>query len=122
MLPSTRLLIEAPDAANKYVDAMKLLHVAAEAKVPQGLHLLGVMCEYGLGVPQNFPLAGEYYAKATDKNFVESMYHLALMYAYGRGYPQDFSRCPAHFNLKAWMHFEDDDGDGGFVGCCGERV
>ena len=37
-----------------------------------------------LGVPQDFKKAIEYYKRAVEKKYVESMYHLALMYIYGR--------------------------------------
>ena len=45
-----------------------------------------------VGVPQNFKKAMEYYTRAAEKQYVESMYHAALMHLYGRSgtlaYPQ----------------------------------
>ena len=75
-----------------YVEAATLFRTAVEANVPQALHSLALMYEYGRGVEQNFEFAARYYRQASEQNHVESMYNLALMYAFGRGVGQDFSR------------------------------
>jgi TPR repeat protein len=64
------------------------LHATKAADVhhiPQAEHLVGIIYEYGIGVPQDFTKALSYYRRAAEQRYLESMYHLALLYVYGRG-------------------------------------
>lgn len=74
------------------------LHASKAADIhhiPQAEHLVGLIYEYGIGVPQDFTKAIVYYRRAAEQRYIESMYHLALMYVYGRGtdiqYPRGLS-------------------------------
>jgi TPR repeat protein len=73
-----------------YEEAAALLRAAVEENVPQALHSLALLYEYGLGVQQNFDEAAQLYLQAVEQHHVESMYNLAMMHAYGRGCEQDF--------------------------------
>lgn len=84
-----------------YHEAAVLLRKAADANVPQALHTLALMYEYGHGVEQNFEYAIKLYRQAVEQKHVESMYNLALIYAYGRGVVQDFSRARPLFEAAA---------------------
>jgi len=74
------------------VEALTHFSVAAEKGVPQALHYLGLMYEYGRGVSQNFRIAAEYYRRSVELGYVESMYNLALMLCEGRGLEQSFNQ------------------------------
>jgi TPR repeat protein len=88
-----RVLLDSRSTNNPpYAEAAALFRVAAEENVPQALHSLALLYEYGLGVEQNFEEARSLYAQAVEQHHVESMYNLAMMYAQGRGMPQDFPR------------------------------
>jgi TPR repeat protein len=73
------------------IEAITHFSMAAEKGIPQALHYLGLMNEYGRGLPQNLLLASEYYRRAVELGYVESMYNLALMYCEGRGVEQNFN-------------------------------
>lgn len=88
-----------------YFEASNYIKVAAESGIPQAEHTLGLMYEYGYGVPYNLKQAAVYYKRATEKNYLESMYNLALMYAYGRGFPQDYNRGIFIFFLSSVYSF-----------------
>jgi TPR repeat protein len=92
-----KVLMESKAAsAPVHEEAVKLFQYAASMNVPQAQHLLAVMHEYGLGTPQDFALAADFYRRASGQDYYESSYHLALMYAYGRIPPQqDFRKALA---------------------------
>ena len=76
-------------------EAARLLKLAAKENIPQAFHYLGILYEYGLGVPRDFEKAMESYTRAAESQYIESIYHLALMYAFGRGGPIDYRRAIA---------------------------
>lgn len=88
-------IIPTPNGA----EAFALFQHAADPpnSIPQAQHLLAVMYEYGMSVPQNFAQAAAYYRQASGQNYWESTYHLALMYAFGRteDATQDFRKALA---------------------------
>jgi len=65
--------------------------------IPEACHQLALLYEYGRGAPQNFQKAAEYYRRAAEQNYIESMYNLALMYAYGRGVSKNYPRAISLF-------------------------
>ena len=71
-------------------EAARLLKLAANEDIPQAFHYLGILYEYGLGVPQDFKQARSHYHRAAENRYIESMYHLALMFAFGRGGEVDY--------------------------------
>jgi TPR repeat protein len=75
--------------------------VAASNHIPQAEHLLATMYEYGMGVVQDYPTAMQYYQRAAEQKYIESMYHLSLMYSYGRGCSQDYKRAFSLLELAA---------------------
>lgn len=78
--------------APAYAEAAALFRIAAEASIPQAMHNLATMHEYGTGVEQNFDAAMRLYRRAAELHYVESMYNLAMMYAFARGCERDFER------------------------------
>ena len=93
-----RMLMEGkgvPEPA--YAEAAAMLRVAVEANVPQALHSMALMYEYGHGVQQSFEEAQQLYKQAVEQHHVESMFNLAMMHAQGRGdsHIQDFGKARA---------------------------
>lgn len=78
--------------APAYAEAAALFRVAAEENIPQALHSLATMHEYGMGVEQNFDAAMKLYRRASELHYTESIYNLAMMYAFARGCERDFER------------------------------
>lgn len=89
--PLRRMLIEGKgvktqNTQQSYLEGFLYATKAADIHhIPQAEHLVGIIYEYGIGVPQDFPKAVTYYRRAAEQRYIESMYHLALMYVYGRG-------------------------------------
>lgn len=71
--------------------------VESHTSIAEASHYLGVMCEYGLGVRQDFKAAVEHYTRASSEQYAESMYNLGLMRVYGRGVAQDSAGAGALF-------------------------
>lgn len=86
-----------------YSEAAALFRVAAEGNVPQALHSLALLYEYGNGVAQSFDEARKLYARAVEHHHVESMYNLAMMHAQARGGDQDFVKARSLLEKAAAM-------------------
>jgi len=65
---------------HNYKKAMSLYQAAAEAGSPQANFDLGLMYEYGKGVPVAYKQAYQFYKKAAEKSFAPAQYALANMY------------------------------------------
>ena len=89
------------DPSLHHVEAATHFQVAAENGVPQALHNLGLMYEYGRGVIQNFNLAHEYYKRGIEQGYIESMYNVGLMCMEGRGVEKDVQKALAMFEAAA---------------------
>ena len=88
----------------RYPEAVQLLKKGADRHSAQAEHLLGLLYEYGKGVPQDFQMSRHYYSRAAEQRNVESIYNLGLLYAFGRGaIPQDFHRALALFQQGAQL-------------------
>jgi TPR repeat protein len=88
----------------RFHEAFDLLHESASKGISQAQHLMALMHEYGLGVPQNFDEAMRWYNEASQNSNIESMYNLALMYTYGRGTDQDFRKASSLFDKAARLN------------------
>lgn len=62
--------------------------------------VLGVMYEYGKGVPIDYKQAAVWYLKAAEQRVSVAQYNLGLMYAKGHGVPMDYKQAAAWY-LKA---------------------
>lgn len=93
--------------ANNYTHARRWLRKAVEdGDSLDGMHWLGVMDEYGLGINgANYSSAASWYARACctrkDQHHSDAAYKLGLMHAYGRGFNQDFGRALNLFQQAA---------------------
>jgi uncharacterized protein len=69
---------------------------------------LGVMNEYGQGMPQNYGRAFEYYRAAARAGFFAGQYRLGTMYVAGIATMQDYVQAHKWFNLAAASRWNTD--------------
>jgi TPR repeat protein len=69
--------------------AVRRANSMARRGVPRGEALLGYMYEHGLGVPQSWPAAVDYYLLAAEHGDPTGQYLLGLMYDKGFGVSRD---------------------------------
>jgi TPR repeat protein len=62
---------------------------------------IGLLYQYGRGVPQDFAKAHEWFEKAAAAGDVAAMSNIGLLYQYGRGVPQDFAKAREWFEKAA---------------------
>ncbi len=104
------------DRTRNFAESARLFQKAADHDIPEALHQLALMYEYGListrdengtnsnqGRESNYSLAQQNYKKAAELGYVQSFYHLGLMYAYGRGVASNFAIAADYFRRGA-MH------------------
>jgi TPR repeat protein len=73
-----------------YATAFKLFRPLADHGNANAQFYLGVMWEFGWGVPQNYAEAATWYRKAADQGDTGAETNLGIMYREGRGVPQDY--------------------------------
>jgi uncharacterized protein len=77
---------------------------------PRAAALIGYQYEHGLGVPQSFEVAVDYYISAAERGDPTGQYLLGLMYDKGHGVRQDGILAHMWLNLAAAhasRHFRD---------------
>jgi TPR repeat protein len=72
-----------------YATAMREWKPLAEGGNASAQFNLGLMYEYGQGVPQNDKTAVKWYRLAAEQGFASAQFNLGLMYENGRGVPQN---------------------------------
>ena len=75
-------------AQGDYSQAIKLLTPAAEAGNPNAQFYLGMIYDFGRGVPDNHEKANEWYQQAAVQGQDDAMYNLAISYQLGEGIEQ----------------------------------
>ncbi|MFG1393037.1 tetratricopeptide repeat protein [Xanthobacter agilis] len=76
-------------AKGDYMAAARLLTRLAEAGDARAQAMLGLLYEYGHGVPQDFAVAAWWYGCAAERGDANGQYLLGRLYDKGRGVPQD---------------------------------
>ncbi len=79
----------------------KVTHEAAKAGSAKAQYNLGVMYEYGKGVPQNDDEAYQWYWKAAGNGVGKAYYALGRFYLAGRSVRQDDGSAQAYFRMAA---------------------
>jgi TPR repeat protein len=62
---------------------------------------LGFMFERGIGVPQNYDQAAQWYHRAAEQGDPRGQFHLGLLFSKGFGVPSDFLLAYKWLNLAA---------------------
>ena len=66
---------------------------------------LGFMQQQGLGVPQDYKAAMNWYKRAVETGLALAQYNLGVMYAYGQGVTQDYRASVKWLKLAAEQGF-----------------
>jgi hypothetical protein len=105
----------------KDATALAQLRAAAQSGDANAQYNLGVMYEYGQGVPQDYAQAAYWYRKAAEQGDAVAQNCLGLLYEYGLGVPQDYAQALSWFRKAAaqgdagaqfWLGFMYDSGQG----------
>jgi TPR repeat protein len=72
-----------------FATAQRLLRPLAEDGDARAQLVLGVMCETGLGMTQDYKAAATWYRKAADQGNARAQYNLGTLYERGDGVPRD---------------------------------
>lgn len=84
-----------------YDEAIKWIRKAAERGNPKGLTGLGVMYEYGQGVPQDYAEAVKWYRKAAEQGDANGQNSLGDMYYNGHGVKKSYTEAIKWFRKAA---------------------
>jgi TPR repeat protein len=88
-------------AEKDYARALANFKPLADAGNPDALYNLGIMYEFGLGVPESKGEASQLYDQATRGGQTAAAFRLAVMYLTGKGVPQDINAAVAYFQTAA---------------------
>jgi len=82
------------DAYNQgdYATAFKEWQPLAEQGEADAQVNLGLLYDFGKGVPQDYGQARDWYLKAADQGFADAQFNLGLLYDFGKGVPQDYGQ------------------------------
>lgn len=84
-----------------YATAFRLMKPFAEKGDAKSQHNLGVMYDYGRGVPQDNTEALKWYRKAAEQGLPDAQYNLGLMYEKGQGVPQNHTEAGKWYRRAA---------------------
>src|SRR4030065_430137 len=84
-----------------YATAFRLMKPLAEKGDAKAQHNLGVMYDYGRGVPQDYTEALKWYRSAAEHGIPEAQHHLALMYYQGQGVRQNYAEAGKWYRRAA---------------------
>ena len=80
------------DAYNRqvYATALREWQPLAEQGQAEAQSNLGALYDEGLGVPQDYVKARQWYERAATQGYAPAQYNLGQLYANGQGVPQDY--------------------------------
>jgi len=84
-----------------YATAFRLMKPLAEKGDAKAQHNLGVMYDYGRGVPQDYTKALKWYRMAAEHGIPEAQHNLGLMYYQGQGVPQNYAEAAKWYRRAA---------------------
>jgi uncharacterized protein len=73
-------------------EAFALLAAGATHGETTAIYDLGVFYQNGIGVPQDYAKAREWYEKAAANDYAAAMSNLGALYEHGQGVPQDYAK------------------------------
>ena len=84
-----------------YDAAIKECSPLAKAGSPEAQLDLGLMYDFGQGVPQNYEEAVRWYSLAAEQGNASAQANLGLMYDFGQGVPQNYEEAVRWYSLAA---------------------
>ena len=84
-----------------YATAFRLMKPLGEKGDAKAQHNLGVMYDYGRGVPQDYNKALKWYRMAAEKGIPEAQHNLGLMYFNGQAVPQNYAEAAKWYRRAA---------------------
>ena len=84
-----------------YATAFTEFSNLAEEGVPRAQYWLGLMHEFGDGVPQDYSKAKKWYERAAEQGQVGAQLQLAEMYLFGRGTERDYVSAYKWYDIAA---------------------
>ena len=84
-----------------YATALRAWLPMAEAGNAEAQNNVGYMYEEGLGVPQNYLLAMNWYRQAADKGLAEAQHNMGMLYHHGYGVAENLDEAFRWFKLAA---------------------
>lgn len=84
-----------------YATAFKLFQPLADQGNAKAQHNLGVMYDYGRGIPQDYIKALTWYRRAAEQGIPEAQHNLGLMYYNGQGIPQNYTEAAKWYRRAA---------------------
>ena len=100
---------DATDAYERkdYKEAHRLILPLAEQGFAGAQYNLGLMYNYGDGVPQDYQEAVRWYRLSAEQDYAFAQYKLGVMYGKGQGVPQDYVSAHMWFNLSGSNGYKD---------------
>jgi TPR repeat protein len=84
-----------------FATAFRLMKPLAEKGDAKAQHDLGVMYDYGRGVPQDYTKAWKWYRRAAGQGISEAQHNLGIMYYHGQGVPQNYAEAAKWYRRAA---------------------
>ncbi|MGZ8447263.1 MAG: tetratricopeptide repeat protein [Candidatus Deferrimicrobiaceae bacterium] len=84
-----------------FATAFRLMKPLAEKGDAKAQHNLGVMYDYGRGVPQDSTKALKWYRMAAEHGIPEAQHNLGLMYQKAQGVPQNYAEAAKWYRRAA---------------------
>ncbi len=102
---------EAAYQRGDYATAIREWRPLAEQGDGDAQNNLGVMYDYGQGVPRDDAKAVKWYRKAAEQGYAKAQNNLGTMYRHGNGVTKDFVLAHMWFNLAAAQGDKTSSGD-----------
>ena len=84
-----------------YATALRAWLPMAEAGSTEAQNNVGYMYEEGLGVPQNYLLAMNWYRQAADSGLAEAQHNMGMLYHHGYGVAENLAEAFRWFKMAA---------------------
>ena len=84
-----------------YATAIRAWLPLAESGNPEAQNNVGYMYEEGLGVPQNYLLAMNWYRQAAENGLAEAQHNMGMLYHHGYGVAENLSEAFRWFKMAA---------------------
>lgn len=105
-----------------FTKAFRLMKPLAEKGNAMAQHNLGVMYDYGRGVPRDYTTALKWYRRAADQGFPEAQHNIGLMFYYGQGVPRDYAEAARWYRRAADQGMADSQANLGLMYYYGQGV